>query len=105
MSLENFGEPVTLARSPMLTKFVSGRRVRASNPLKRVYASALGGTRGGNSRTASARALMCAGVVPQQPPTRLSHPFSAQSFNWGASVSGVSGKPVGSSELGKQALG
>ena len=28
--------------------------------------------------TASATALMCAGVVPQQPPTMFSQPFSAQ---------------------------
>src|SRR2546425_9990637 len=50
-------------------------------------------------------ALMCAGVVPQQPPMMFSQPFCAQSFNCGASVSGVSGKPVGKSGLGRPALG
>ena len=29
------GEPVTLVRSPMLTKFVSGRMTSGSRPLKR----------------------------------------------------------------------
>ena len=33
--LEKRGEPVTLVRSPMLTKLVSGRMVRASIPLRR----------------------------------------------------------------------
>ena len=56
-------------------------------------------------RTASAIALMCAGVVPQQPPTIFSQPFSAHSRNCGASDSGVSGKPVGNSGSGRPALG
>src|SRR6185436_3148972 len=105
ISFENLGEPVTFVRSPTLTKFVSGLMVSASIPLKRVKDSALGGTRGGTPRHVSAMALICAGVVPQQPPTILSHPFPAHSLSCGAKVSGVSGKPVGNIGLGKPALG
>ena len=36
-----------------------------------------GGTRGAKPFTASAIARMCGGVVPQQPPTMFSQPFSA----------------------------
>src|SRR5439155_3537638 len=48
---------------------------------------------------------MWGGVVPQQPPTMFNQRFCAQSFNCGASDSGVSGKPVGKSGLGRPALG
>src|SRR5689334_16642427 len=105
MSLENFGEPVTFVRSPMLTKFVSGRIVSGSRPLKRVNDSTFLRTRGGKPLTASASTLICGGVVPQQPPTKFNHPFSAQFFNCGASDSGVSGNPVGKSGFGKPAFG
>ena len=37
-----------------------------------------GTLRGGKPRTASAIAVMCAGVVPQQPPTMLTKPFSRE---------------------------
>src|SRR5216683_1944686 len=77
MSLANFGEPVTLVRSPMFTKFMPGRIVSASRPLRRVCGSIRGGRRGGKPRTAWAMAWMCAGVVPQQPPTMFSQPSSA----------------------------
>ena len=87
------GEPVTLVRSPMLTKFVSGRIVKGSRPLKRVYGSGVVGVRGDNSRTASARALIWAGVVPQHPPTMLSQPRSANSRRSADMISGVSSKP------------
>ena len=36
-------------------------------------------------------ALMCASVVPQQPPTMLSQPFSMKRSSWAASDVGVSG--------------
>src|SRR4051812_42358871 len=67
--------------------------------------SAVGTLRGAIPRTASAMALICGGVVPQQPPTMLSQPFSAQSRNCGASDSGVSGKPVGNNGFGSPAFG
>ena len=49
-----------------------------------------GGTRGGTSATASAMARMCASVVPQQPPTRLTSPLCANSRINAAVWSGVS---------------
>ena len=64
-----------------------------------------GTTRGFSPRTAAVMAWMCGGVVPQQPPTMFSQPFCAHSCNCGASVSGVSGNPVGSSGFGSPALG
>src|SRR5260221_5385991 len=103
MSLANFGEPVTLVRSPTFTKLVSGRIVRASKPLKRVYGSTLGGMRGAQSRTAAAIARMCAGVEPQQPPTIFNQPLEANSRKSDAMMCGVSSKPP--KALGKPALG
>src|SRR5690242_13960481 len=105
MSLANLGEPVTLVRSPTFTKFVSGRIVRGSRPLNRLNGSEVGTTRGDKPRTASLMTRMCAGVVPQQPPTRLSQPLRAQSLSCGARVSGVSGKPVGRRGFGRPAFG
>ena len=61
--------------------------------------------RGAIPRTAHANARMCSGVVPQQPPTRLSQPFSAHLATFGAKVPGVSGKPVGESGSGRPAFG
>src|SRR2546427_7472530 len=86
-------DALPILRSPMLTKFVSGRIVKGSRPLKRVYGSGVVGVRGDNSRTASARALICAGVVPQHPPTILSHPLAANSPRSAVMISGVSSKP------------
>src|SRR5260370_38873516 len=61
--------------------------------------------RGLQSRTASVIARMCSGVVPQQPPTRLSQPFSAHFRSLGASVWGRSGKPVADTGSGKPTFG
>ena len=41
-------------------------------------------------RRASARARMCSGVVPQQPPAMLSQPASAKAAIFAASEEGVS---------------
>src|SRR5437660_1633487 len=114
MSFENLGEPVTFVRSPTFTKFVSGRMVSASSPLNLVNPPDAGSAAraasgefvsppplcgltslGFKPFTASANTLICAGVVPQQPPTKFNHPFSTHSFNCGASDSAVSGNPVG----------
>ena len=76
---------------------------RVSSPLKRLKGSTLGGTRGGRPRTAAAIASMCAGVVPQQPPTTLTQPRSANSRTRPAVISGVSGKQPNPS--GRPALG
>src|SRR6266540_7420409 len=61
--------------------------------------------RGGTPRTPFTIAPMCSGVVPQQPPTRLSQPFAAQATTFGANDSGVSGNPVGESASGNPAFG
>src|SRR5207253_9526253 len=61
--------------------------------------------RGLQPRTASATARMCSGVEPQQPPTKLSQPFSAHFATLGANVSAVSGNPVGDSASGRPAFG
>src|SRR5260370_8265216 len=48
---------------------------------------------------------MCSGVVPQQPPTRLSQPFFAHFLSFGAKFCGVSGKPVSDNGSGRPAFG
>jgi hypothetical protein len=75
----NLADPVTLVRSPTMMKFESGRISRLSRPLQCAYGRGAGGRRGATSRTASAMARMCSGVVPQQPPTRLTSPLWANS--------------------------
>ena len=65
-----------------------GRRVHGR--AQAVAASGTGTFRGGSAATASAIARMCAGVVPQQPPTRLTKPFRAKSSISRAVCAGVS---------------
>ncbi len=93
MSLANFGEPVTFVRSPTTMKLESGRIVRGSRPESRVRRSTDGTARGERLFTASAMARMWAGFVPQQPPTTLTHPASANARRSFAIDSGVSSKP------------
>ena len=73
----NAREPVTLVRSPTLTKRESGPISTASRPASLVRRGSLGTARGAIPRTAAATARTCAGVVPQQPPTRLTSPSRA----------------------------
>ena len=86
----NRADPVTFVRSPTLTNNESGPMLTASSPESRSLGSSSGTLRGGRSATASAIALMCSGVVPQQPPTMFSQPFAAQSPISPAMNSGVS---------------
>jgi hypothetical protein len=79
MSLANFGEPVTLVRSPMFTKFVSGRMRERLEPAQAGEGLDLGRNARRQAAHASAIFLMCGGVVPQQPPTMFSQPFGAHS--------------------------
>ena len=59
------GDPVTLVRSPTLTKLESGRITRGSMPGEAAEARAPpAATRGATPRTASAMARMCAGRRP-----------------------------------------
>ena len=80
-------------RSPMFTKFEVCVIVSGSRPERR---SADGGADlwcGVRPRTDSAIAAMCAGVVPQHPPTMLSKPAAANSRNTLEVYSGVSSYP------------
>src|ERR1017187_9546707 len=104
-------------RSPTTTNPISGVMLSGSNPLNwrdalcRVLSDDTEVVpprsifRGGQSRTAAAIARICSGVVPQQPPTKLSQPFAAHLPSFGARLSGVSGKPVSESGSGKPAFG
>ena len=77
-------EPVTLARSPTLTKLESALISRTSNPLRTVFGFSEGLRRGLIPATASAIALVCSGLEPQQLPTMLARPFSAKSLRLAA---------------------
>ena len=61
-----------------------------SKPLKRHAGGICGSGRGAESRTAAASAAMCAGVVPQQPPTMLTKPLAANSPSTAAVAAGDS---------------
>ena len=89
ISFLNFAEPVTLVRSPTLTKGISLVSVKGSSPESRISGAMSGTTRGGMSRTASAIARMCSGVEPQQPPTTFSSPSSAKPRSCAAIASGL----------------
>ena len=83
-------EPVTFVRSPTMTKFVSSANEKGSRPLNRVIDRCSGTSRGGSPSTAAAMARVWSGVVPQQPPTTLTRPLSANSRSRVLVVSGPS---------------
>ena len=66
-------------RSPIITKPVSGPISNGSSPLKRGRRGGSGIVRGARPCTAAAIFAVCSGVVPQQPPTRLTKPSAANS--------------------------
>ena len=80
-------EPVTFVRSPISTKPVSSVITNGSRPERRVRGCRFGTRLGVRHRVASAMAMVCSGVVPQQPPTMLRRPSRAKS----ASILLVSG--------------
>ena len=90
ISLRKRAEPVTLVRSPTLTKGISLVSVNGSSPESRISGSSSGTRRGGYFATVAAMARMCSGVVPQQPPTTLSRPSRANSSSCAAMNSGLS---------------
>ena len=90
MSLRNLAEPVTLVRSPTFTKRMSSVRLNASSPESSRRGTCSFFLRTGSQRTRSAIALMCAGVVPQQPPTKFRWPACARSPSTLAVSSGAS---------------
>ncbi len=92
-----------LVRSPTLTKRLSGVMVNGSRPESRIAGGTSGTTRGALPATACAIAAMCAGVVPQHPPTRLTSPASANSASTAAvsaAASSYSPKALGRPALG-----
>ena len=124
----NRADPVTLVRSPTIRNVPSFLTVRVSSPLNRLapFPSAgvarggdpsaadavpttrlpvksAGTARGGVPSTARAMAAMCSGVVPQQPPRRLTNPLSANSPSSLAVSSGVSS--YSPKALGRPAFG
>ena len=69
-----------LVRSPTLTKFSSGVSVNGSSPDRRIYLRLFGNRRAAaRLRSLRPKALICSGVVPQQPPTILTRPERANS--------------------------
>ena len=80
MSRRNLAEPVTLVRSPIITNPVSPVIVNGSSPDSRVTRPGRAAAeRRGHDRTAAAISAMCAGVVPQQPPTMFTMPSAENS--------------------------
>jgi hypothetical protein len=63
----------------MFTNSESAVTTSGSRPARRNAAGARPMRRGATPATRSAIARMCAGVVPQQPPTMFSSPLSANS--------------------------
>jgi hypothetical protein len=92
-----------LVRSPTLTNRLSSVIENGSRPERRIAGSMVGTARRGVPSTAAAMAAMCSGVVPQQPPTRLTNPASANSPITAAvssAASSYSPKALGSPALG-----
>jgi hypothetical protein len=63
------------------------------------------GTARGDQATASAIAAMCAGVVPQQPPTMFTSPLCAHSMNLGGQVLGRFVVAGGRQRVGQAGVG
>jgi hypothetical protein len=92
-----------LVRSPTFTNRLSSSTLSGSRPDRRSAGRTSGGVRGAASSTAAAMAAVCAGVVPQQPPTRLTKPASANSPSTAAVSAGASS--YSPKALGRPALG
>ena len=93
----NFFEPATFVRSPTFTKFVSADKTNGSNPESFRYflgsfllVGCVFTLSDILSFTTLAIAVICSGVVPQQPPTIFTKLFSTYSFIWAAICAGVS---------------
>mmetsp|Transcript_13478 Transcript_13478/g.42218 ORF Transcript_13478/g.42218 Transcript_13478/m.42218 type:complete len:258 (+) Transcript_13478:2133-2906(+) len=106
ISFLNLIEPARLQRSPRLTKpRVPRSTVHASRPEICILGMPVivGLTRGLTDATAFANAPMCSGVVPQQPPSMLTMPRSANCFTSSANSAGFwSYPPIA---LGRPAFG
>ena len=92
-----------LVRSPTLMNSELRSMVKGSRPDRRQALGISGITRGGYLLTASAIAWICAGVVPQQPPTMFKKPEAANSSTTTAISAGVSS--YSPKAFGRPALG
>ena len=101
----NAFEPVTLVRSPTFTNSDDSSIVNGSRPDRRIATGISGITRGACCSRMVAIALMCSGVVPQQPPAILMKPASANSRSSADVSAGSSSKPVSLIGLGRPAFG
>jgi hypothetical protein len=92
-----------LVRSPTLRNSESSVTVTGSSPDSRSAGGTWTGTRGLLPLAEVATAAMWSGVVPQQPPSRLTSPLTANSSTTLAVWSGVSS--YSPKALGRPALG
>ena len=92
-----------LVRSPTLTKRLASSMVNGSRPESRIAGATVGTSRRGSPSTAPAMARTWSGVVPQQPPTRLTRPSWANSWMIEAVSSAASS--YSPKALGRPALG
>ena len=81
---------MTFVLSPTLIKLESGRMTSGSNPLNFVNGSTDGILRGTLPSTLLTNAVICSGVVPQQPPMILTRRDSVNSLSCIAIWSGDS---------------
>ena len=103
ISFLNFAEPVTFVRSPTFTKLLPLYTSSGSSPLNLGMSDITGGTLGLNFFVTSYMALICSGVVPQQPPTifrRSSFRNSSICFAVDSGVSSYSPNSFGSPAFG-----
>ncbi|MNR16084.1 hypothetical protein D3C85_1326560 [compost metagenome] len=103
ISRANLALPVMLVRSPTLMNSELRSMVNGSRPDRRQALGISGMARGGYLLTAAAIAWICAGVVPQQPPTILRKPLWANSSITAAVSAGVSS--YSPKAFGRPALG
>ena len=92
-----------LVRSPTLTNRLSSVMLSGSRPDSRIAGTTSCRSLGAAPLMACTSASMCAGVVPQQPPTRLTRPLSANSPSIPAKSSGESS--YSPNALGRPLLG
>ena len=92
-----------LVRSPTLTNSDSAVRLSGSSPESRHAGATSTTSRGALSTTRAAICATCSGVVPQQPPSRLTSPSAANSSTTPAVSSGASS--YSPNALGGPALG
>ena len=99
----NLADPVTFARSPTLTNNDASPILKASKPESRHSSGIFGICLGAKPLAASAIALMCSGVEPQQPPKIFTSPDVAHSLTCLLIVS--ASRSYSPNSLGRPAFG